>query len=487
MNDKDTKAQRKTAAIALIGLALCLSVFVVHRPAAAAMQSMSMPGVENSVGYLASGTSIQPKTASESAPMLHASLGSWTLMFHANATLTAVQQSGLRGRDKLFSGNWLMPMLSRQFGRQSVSFRTMVSLEPLTITRRQYPLLFQSGETAYGLSIIDGQHPHDLVMELAGRYEFRLGERSQLFAYGGPIGEVALGPTAFPHRPSASENPLAPLGHHQHDSTHIANNVITLGWAAGPVQIEASTFHGREPNENRWNFDTGKPDSFATRLTIAPHKNFSGQISTGRLNNPEAGDLEVDVVRTTASLHHNVQFSSGHVSSSLIWGRNKDLGNGGRRIFNSYGLEITSKFARRNWVWTRIENVDRNRTLLPVPPAPQEQPCLLCGVVGFPISLADPPEKPEQFNHVVLGPDGRQVTVDEDPIGRVQAYSLGYERELPVGPSWLNVGLGVQATLYGMPAHLKTVYGNRPTTVAIFLRIRPNGNMADHMKLMHQH
>jgi hypothetical protein len=337
---------------------------------------------------------------------------------------------------------------------------------------------------AYGLSIVDGQHPHDLFMEFAAKYDFRIGERSQFFAYGGPVAEAALGPAAFPHRSSTSENPLAPLGHHQQDSTHIAVSVITLGLSHGPVQIEASTFHGREPDENRWNIAKGRPDSFASRLTVAPNKNFSAQISTARINSPEA-DADQDTVRTTASIHHNLGFSSGHLSSSLIWGRNKNLKQGARRIFNSYNLEVTSKFLRRNWIWSRIENVDRDRTLLPVQ-IPSTIVCRLCGVLGFGASL--PGEFPDlgPFEHVVLGPDGTPVTVEEDPIGRVQAYTLGYERELPVGPSWLNVGLGVQGTTYGLSPQLKSIYGDRLVTLAVFLRLRPAGNMSDHMKLMHQ-
>ena len=446
------------------------------------LQTMAMPGVENSVGFHASGTSIEPRTTSESSPMIHRTIGNWTVMLHANAFLTTVQQSGPRGGDKFFSANWVMPGVQRQFGRHGVMLRTMISLEPATITNRRYPLLFQTGETAYGFSIVDGQHPHDLIMELAGKYDFRLSERSQVFVYGGPIGEAALGPTAFPHRSSASENPLAALGHHQQDSTHIATNVITFGLSAGPVQVEASTFHGREPNENRWNIDKGKPDSFATRLTIAATRSLSAQVSTGRLNNPEAADPLLDVVRTTASLHHNLQFSSGHLSSSVIWGRNKDLKNGERRIFNAYNFEATSKFLGRNWVWTRIENVDRDRTLLPVPPASSlPTPCRLCGVLGLGIK-----EQPAVFEHVVPGPDGSPVTVEEEPIGRVQAYTFGYERELPVRLSWLSVGLGAQVTTYGLPPHLKSVYGDRPSTAVFFLRLRPTGNMAEHMKLMHQ-
>src|SRR6266581_850686 len=196
------------------------------------------------------------------------SLGLTMICLFGKADPLCAQTTGPRGTDKLFSVNWLMPMLSRDFGRHTLTFRTMFSLEPATVTERRYPELFQSGETAYGLPIVDGQHPHELFMEIAGRYDFRLSERARLFVYGGPLGEPALGPTAYPHRASASENVVAALGHHQQDSTHLSLSVITLGFVQGPVQLEASTFHGREPGENRWNIDTGKPDSFSSRLTV---------------------------------------------------------------------------------------------------------------------------------------------------------------------------------------------------------------------------
>ena len=414
---------------------------------------MNMPGMsamENSVGFLSSGTSVQPKTTSEFAPMIHTSLGNWTLMVHANGFLLDTQQNGTRGADKLFSTNWLMPMISRDFGRQTITFRTMLSLEPATVTNRRYPQLFQSGETAYGLPIVDGQHPHDLFMELTGRYDFRLSERSRLFLYGGPVGDPALGPTAYPHRASASENPVSALGHHQEDSTHVSDSVITLGFVQGPIQLEASTFHGREPDENRWNIDKGKPDSFASRLTISLGSKLSGQFSIGRINNREALEPNLDTLRTTASIHHNARFSGGHISSSLIWGRNKDLAGHGARIFNSYTAESTVNFFNRNWAWTRIENVDRDRTLL-------------------------------------AGETPAALQVEEDPIGRVQAYTLGYERDLPIGPSFLNVGLGIQATVYGVASQLKSVYGSHPSAFTFFLHLRPTGNVAAHMQMMHQH
>src|SRR5215471_14714136 len=327
-------------------------------------QMPGMTAMENSVGYISSGTSIEPRTTSEFVPMIHTLLGSWALMFHANVFLVDLQQSGPRGADKFFSTNWFMPMISRDFGRQTVAFRTMVSLEPATITRRRYPELFQTGETAYGLPIVDGQHPHNLVMEISGRYDFRIGDKSGLYVYGGPVAEPALGPTAFSHRASASEDPIATLSHHEQDSTHVAYSVITLGFIQGWAQLEASTFHGREPNENRWTIGTGAPDSFSSRLTIGPTFNLVGQVSIGRINQREALEPTVDTLRTTASITHVLNFQSGHVASSLIWGRNKDLAPITPRIFNSYGLESTVNFSTSNWAWTRIENVDRDRTLL---------------------------------------------------------------------------------------------------------------------------
>jgi hypothetical protein len=403
----------------------------------------AMPGMENSLGVLSSGTGVEPRNSTAVNPMVHRALGSWMLMFHGNAFLVSSQQSGPRGADKVFSANWIMPMLTRRSGRHTVTARTMLSLEPLTVTKRQYPLLFQTGETAFGSWIVDGQHPHELVMELAGRYEFSFGERAGVFIYGGPRGEPAIGPPAFPHRASASENPMAVLSHHFQDSTHIATNLVTAGFNAGPLQIEASTFHGGEPDENRWNFDSGKMDSFTTRLTLAAGPSLTGQFSIGRLNNREALEPELDTLRTTASLHHTVRLGEGHVASSVIWGRNKDVHSPGEEfVFSSYTLESTARFKNANWVWTRIENVDRG-----------------LGLIGG---------------------------SDHEPGRRVQAYTFGYERELPVEK--VSLGLGAQLTAYGVPDAFRAAYGDRPVGVQMFLRLRPKGSAtAAQDPAMHKH
>jgi hypothetical protein len=413
-------------------------------------QTSGMSAMENSVGYLSSGTSIEPTATSEASSMVHGSLGSWTVMFHANAFVEDIQQSGPRGGDKFFSTNWMMPMLANKWGAHSLTLRTMLSIEPATVTDRRYPLLFQTGETAFGLPIVDGQHPHNLFMEIAGRYDFDLNDKTRLFLYGGPIGEPALGPTAFPHRSSASENPVAMLGHHDQDSTHVSYSVITAGLSAGPVQLEASTFHGQEPNENRWYIGTGKPDSYSARLSVAPTHSVTGQFSIGRIHNREPHEPGLDTLRMTASIHHNLTLASGSLASSIIWGRNNDMIHSEERIFNSYALESTLNFKNRHWVWTRIENLDKDRTLL-------------------------------------YGETEAALNVEETPIGRVQAYSFGYERDILRTQLWANIGLGFQFTTYGTTDEMKSVYGNSPKSYVIFLHLRPVGNMAAHMRAMHSH
>ena len=227
--------------------------------------------------HVTAGTDAEPN--STPAPMLMTMKGKWTLMFHGEAFLNDIQQSRPRGADKFFSTNWIMPMAQRQLGKGTLTLRAMLSFEPGTVSKRRYPELFQQGETAFGRVVVDGQHPHDFFMELAALYDHKLSENTLLSFYAAPMGDPAMGPLAYPHRPSASEDPIAPLGHHLQDSTHIADDVITVGLTYRDVRLEASGFHGREPDEFRWNPDSGKIDSWSSRLTVNPGQSWTFQYS----------------------------------------------------------------------------------------------------------------------------------------------------------------------------------------------------------------
>ncbi len=105
-------------------------------------------------------------------------------------------------------------------------------------------------------------------MELSAQYTHPLGERATWFAYVGYPGEPALGPTAFMHRVSASENPSAALSHHLQDSSHISFGVLTTGFTYRWFKLEGSVFNGREPDENRYDLEAHPWSSRSARLTV---------------------------------------------------------------------------------------------------------------------------------------------------------------------------------------------------------------------------
>src|SRR5262249_33652192 len=169
------------------------------------------------------------------------------------------------------------------------------------VTPRGYPLLLQSGESFHGEPLHDRQHPHDFWMELGAIYERAISKRVAVELYAAPSGEPALGPVAFMHRPSAMDNPAAPLGHHWQDATHIAFGVITAGVFTHRLKLEGSVFNGREPDENRWDFDPIVLDSYSGRATFNPDSNWSFTAGYGFLKNPEALEPAVSLHRLTAS------------------------------------------------------------------------------------------------------------------------------------------------------------------------------------------
>lgn len=386
--------------------------------------------IEEILDHSTAGSSAEP--VSTPHDMLMSQKGAWMLMFHGGGFLVEQQQTGPRGGDKLFGASWLMPMAQRTLGPGTFTARVMLSLDPATITDRRYPELFQLGETAFGKPIVDGQHPHDFFMELALLYDLKLGEHTLLSFYAAPVGDPAMGPEAYAHRASASEDVLAPLGHHLQDSTHIANDVVTVGLTYKIARIEASAFHGREPDEDRWDIDAGAIDSWSARLTINPAANWSGQYSITRLKSPEQLFPNESTLRMTASVTYNRPLAHGNWASTLLWGRNRDIPSG--QVFNSYLAESTLRFAKHNYAWTRIENVDRTNELLlggnPLPP-------------GF----------------------------DERFLARVQAYSFGYDREFNFIPHVASA-LGGQYTVYAKPSSLDSIYGSQPMGVLLFLRLR---------------
>jgi len=101
---------------------------------------------------------------------LHGTRGPWMLMFHQNAFVQFLHESGIRGDDQTGSINWVMGMAQRAVGPGRLGLRGMFSVEPWSIRGCGYPDLLATGEECGGQQIRDQQHPHDLFMELAIDY-----------------------------------------------------------------------------------------------------------------------------------------------------------------------------------------------------------------------------------------------------------------------------------------------------------------------------
>jgi hypothetical protein len=386
------------------------------------MPGMNMPGpmvdmnpAAMSLMNLASGTSANP--AAWNMPMLMTHLGSWNTMFMGLAYIVDTQQSGPRGGDKLYSPNWFMASAEHRAGAKGAfQVDLMLSLDPATITGERYPLLFQTGETAYGRALVDAQHPHNFVMALGLHYAYEISEDTTIDLYAAPVGDPALGPVAYPHRASAAELPEAPISHHLQDSTHISDDVLTVGISHKKLKLEASGFHGAEPGENRWIIQQGRIDSWSTRLWYFPSKNWAAQVSVGRITHPEA--LEPgDQLRSTAS----VSYTRAGWSSSLIWGRNHDTAT--QHNNNSYLVESVVPVARRNFITGRFELADKDEL--------------------FPNSSTF----------------------------RIGAYTLGYTRDVSLF-SYVETGIGANFSFYTLPDAIKPVYGDHPVGGNIFIRLR---------------
>lgn len=333
-----------------------------HGEAATGMQSPYGPWP---MGRDASGTSWQPEAAGHGG--VHSSAGDWMVMSHVLLNAVYSDQTGPRGDDKAFLAGMVMTSASRDFGQSTVNLRAMLSPDPL-MDEEGYPLLLAAGETADGVEpLVDRQHPHDLFMELSASLSYRFGGDQSVFLYGGLPGEPAFGPPAFMHRPAAMDSPEAPISHHWLDSTHITFGVLTAGYAKGPFKIEASRFRGREPDEKRYDIETGALDSTSVRASWNPTENWALQASWASIESPEALEPEHDERRVSLSALYSQDFGGTKVSGTIAWAR-KDVVPGD----TSQAWVVEGAVQPGPWtIFTRLEQVDQSELTLGVHHGPQ--------------------------------------------------------------------------------------------------------------------
>ncbi len=361
-------------------------------------------------------------------------------MFHGFVNLAYQDESGVRGESEAFSTNMAMFHAERSLGEGRFGFRVMASLEP-SLGARGYPMLLQTGESADGRNpLFDRQHPHDLFMEIAARYQ-----RGGLFVYFAPVGEPALGPPAFMHRLSAYDNPIAPITHHWLDGSHISHGVLTVGWESeGRWKLDGSLFNGREPDAHRWDLDGFDLDSFAARLTYNPSPRWSTQVSAAWVREPDRLHPSLDVVRVTASTTYHRPLARGYWQTTVAYGRNDTerltappatlppgvhyhFTPGISPVQHALLIETGLRFANAHAVFGRLEWAEKNE--------------------------------------LFLAADRRH-----DVVYNVGKVSAGYVFDFLVRPH-ARIGVGAYGSLLRVEPELDFVYGTRPRSFGIFVRV----------------
>src|SRR5262249_34631249 len=178
-----------------------------------------------------------------------------------------------------------------------------------------------------------------------------------------------------------------------------------------------------------------------------PNKNWAMQVSYGFLRSPEAQEPEADIRRATASIQYNRPFHRGNWASAFVWGRNHVSGHGEIKNLNGYTAESTINFLDRNYLYTRLELVDKDDLL--------------------------------------RAADRARLGIKEShPSFRIGAYTFGGARDI-WNTDKVSMAIGSDVTFYSKPAVLDQFYGNHPVSWRLFLRIRPAKIKMGQMHGMH--
>ncbi len=346
----------------------------------------------------------------------------WHFMQDGLVLGLANHQGGPKGGDEVKVPNWWMGMLTRMTSKGEVTLSGMFSLDAATVGRAGYREIFQAGESLDGAAVVDRQHPHDLFMELAASWRVRVSEKTAVKFSGGPVAEPALGPTAYMHRPSSAGLALTPLGHHTLDATHISFGVVTAAVELPAWVLEGSAFNGREPDDDRWDFDLAKLDSVSGRLTFRPSSEWAIQASIGRLVDAEALHPG-NIVRTTASASRTIRAPQRIRSWTIGFGMNAEHEAKRHSVF--------AEWSTQGRLWTpaaRVELVEVDTELL-----------------------------------------GSSQTAHRAPV--VGAVTVGVVRS--VIKRWgMEGGIGGNGTVYAVPAALRSSHGVHPASFQLFVRIQ---------------
>lgn len=375
--------------------------------------------------------------------------GQWMVSLQAKAYGQYVNQSTKRGDTQLGLTDWEMLMAMRSIGSGQLRLNLMTTVEPLTLGGNGYPLLLQTGGTYEHAFMHDRQHPHNAMMELSAAFEQPIANFAAVSMYAAAVGEPAIGPVASMHRPSAENDPLAPIGHHWQDASHQSFGVLTFGVNTRTLKLEGSLFNPREPDEHHLFMDYrgAKLDSYAGRLTWAATPHVVASSWYGFLNSHERLDPTARMHRYGASvLTQSRGVRGGDWSSTFVWAMNLHHHDGASHAIihgganasphhHASSLLAESNFGigKRTSIFARMESVRKNGEEL-----------------GF------------------LGGDLTELY-------DIRSYTLGAARSI-IAVANTQVSLGARGSVNVVPQNLLATYGTRrPSGFAVYAQLRAFG------------
>lgn len=334
------KASVQREALALLGLAAVMLLCHPGGSTAGQAQQPSQPTeVHQHVDVTATALTPTRETSGTSwippvTPMygLHQPWRGWDLRLNGALFVQVVfeprdrHRTGGFGTRQVGALNWGMFAARRSVGEGRFGIRTMLSAEPWTVPNCGSLSFLSTGEVCEGDTVHDRQQPHDAFMELAVDYDRPIRGSWRWQIYVGLAGEPALGPPGYPHRPSATSNPMGPITHHWLDSTHVSFGVVTLGVNDRRWKFEASTFNGRAADESRADLDLGAFDSVSGRISFLPTERLAVQVSAARMRDAGAEFIvraSEPVTRLTASaMYHRPMGEGGLWATTVAVGAN---------------------------------------------------------------------------------------------------------------------------------------------------------------------
>ena len=366
--------------------------------------------------------------------------GNWLLSYWGYANLMYDRQGGRRGKQQVCSTNVFIVNAQSSCDLLTLDLRGSLSLEPGTVGKKGYPLLFALNDQLK-VPLLDRMRPQDLFNELAASLTCKIDDTKRVLFYAGIVGNPPLGPLAF-HNYSGILIPDAPIAYNWLDSTYGSYGTLLVGFIDQYVTLEIGAFNGCDSDEHHWDIQRPRINSYCARLSLTPSSYYSVQISGGSIRCPTA-DHQLN--RVTASFCINKPWSWGAWYTSICWGRNLNIpGNN----LDAFLFQSTAVVHEKHVLFGRLELISTDEVLS----------------VSSHNHICDGRDSQKDLATIIVATRHNNSLL---PIVHVGRWELGYmHRAACHNGAYFGLGIAVSGSF--VPRVLRACYGKHPLSCIIF-------------------